>query len=76
MLAVRGPTVAKLLLRPRRWAHRRVRSGAWGPIVGRDGQALLVDLRNVESAIGLRFTPQQLASVGLPSNREDTNGQD
>src|SRR5262245_1135861 len=49
MIAVAAPAVAKLLDRPRRWAGRRVASGAWGPIIGRRGKAKLVDLRAVEA---------------------------
>lgn len=64
-MLVTPPTIGKLLQRPRRWAHRRVVAGAFGPIVMRRGRTLLVDLSAVEARTGQTFTPAQLAAAGI-----------
>jgi hypothetical protein len=51
--------------RPRRWGHRQVVGGKVGPIVGRHGKALLVDLAQVEAAVGETFTRERLEAAGL-----------
>jgi hypothetical protein len=60
LMLVTPPTIGKLLQRPRRWAHRRVIAGAFGPIVMRRGRTLLVHLAAVEKAIGIHFTDAQI----------------
>jgi hypothetical protein len=64
-MLITGPTIARLVQRPRRWAYRRVTDGSFGPIIARRGRALLVDLAAVEARVGINFSPSQLAAVGL-----------
>jgi hypothetical protein len=72
-MLIAGPTIARLVQRPRRWAHRRVTKGSFGPIIARRGKALLVSLERVEAHVGLTFSPAQLAAAGahLSSNHEE-----
>jgi len=72
-MLITGPTVARLLFRPRRWAHRRVIAGDFGPAV-RCGRAWLVELRNVEERAGTVFSPSQLRDAlgtTTPSSEEN-----
>jgi hypothetical protein len=71
-MLVTPPIIARLLLRPRKWAQRRVQAGAFGPVVRRRGRAQLVALNAVEAWAGRRFAPEQLADVGI--EREATDG--
>jgi hypothetical protein len=47
------------------WAHRRVKTGAFGPVVRRRGRAQLVSLGAVETYNGRPFTEAQLAAAGI-----------
>jgi len=71
-MLITGPTIARLVLRPRRWAHRRVIAGDFGAVVARRGRAQLVDLAAVEARLGVTFSPQALAAVGIYP--EENNG--
>jgi hypothetical protein len=71
-MLIAGPTIARLVLRNRRWAHRRVIAGDFGAVVARRGRAQLVDLTAVESRLGVTFSSEALAAVGI--HREETNG--
>ena len=64
-MLITAPIIGKLRGRPRLWAYRKIRRGDFGPYVeGPDG-ALLVDVANVEADAGFRFSPPQLAAVGV-----------
>ena len=69
---VTAPVVARLTGRSRMTAHREVKSGVFGVPVKR-GRADLVDLREVENFIGIRFSPQQLQAAGVHL-QEDYHG--
>jgi hypothetical protein len=71
-MLVTPPTIARLLLRPRKWAQRRVTAGAFGPVIARRGRAQLVALGAVEAWAGRRFAPEQLADIGI--EWESTDG--
>src|SRR5207248_605204 len=64
-MLVTPPTIGRLLLRPRRWAHRQVRAGHFGPAVRIRGRALGVRLAAVEAYAGRRFSNAQLAAAGI-----------
>jgi hypothetical protein len=70
-MLVTPPIIARLLLRPRKWAQRRVTSGAFGPVVRRRGRAQLVALAAVEAWAGRRFAAEQLADVGIEREAAD-----
>jgi hypothetical protein len=70
-MLVTPPIIARLLLRPRKWAQRRVTSGAFGPVVRRRGRAQLVALAAVETYNGRPFTEAQLADVGIERETDD-----
>jgi hypothetical protein len=70
-MLVTPPTIARLLLRPRKWAQRRVTAGAFGPVVRRRGRAQLVALAAVEAWAGRRFAAEQLADVGIEREAAD-----
>jgi hypothetical protein len=63
--------ISLLVDRPDRWARRGIRSGRFGPIVGRIGKADLVAVETVEAATGLRFSRTQLAAAGVITDREE-----
>jgi hypothetical protein len=58
-MLVTCPTIGRLALKSRKWAQRRLAAGRFGPVV-RKGRTGLVDLTNVEAALGTRFTPEQI----------------
>jgi hypothetical protein len=61
-MLVSSPFIGRLMVRPRKWAQRRIVAGDFGPIVKR-GRANLVDLRNVQAATGKSFSPQQITEA-------------
>ena len=69
-MLVSPPTVGKLLQRPRRWAHRHVKAGAFGPVTQPHRRLLLVDLAGVEAFAGQQFTQAQLAAAGIKQPQE------
>jgi hypothetical protein len=72
-MLVSAPTIARLLGRPRLWAHRQAIRGTFGAILHRRGRAYEVELAAVERALGLTFTPSQLSAAGI-SPHEDHHG--
>jgi hypothetical protein len=71
-MLVTSPTVARLLLKSRKWAYRRARTGDFGMVYRRKGRALWVDLGEAERRLGIKFTPKQLVAVGLIRNPPET----
>lgn len=64
-MLVTGPTIARLLFRPRLWAYRRMRAGRYGPIVRQNAHHGHVDLRAVEIAERVAFTADDLSRAGI-----------
>jgi hypothetical protein len=70
-LLVTAPPIARLLLRGRVWAWRRLKAGDFGPIVRRQGRAFCVTLAGVEAYVGRPFSPDQLAAAGLRCPKQE-----
>jgi len=70
-LRITPPTIGRLLGISRQMAHRRVIAGDFGAVVTRRDHAQLVDLAAVQDALGIEFTPTQLAAAGLPIPHEE-----
>jgi hypothetical protein len=75
-MLVTAPSIARLAARPRLWAFEQIKKGRFGPVVSRRGRAYVVELAAVEAALGMTFTPAQLACAGVPvhPDNEDTDG--
>jgi hypothetical protein len=65
------PVLARLLLCSRQFAHRTVKAGRFGSFVRRPDGALEVELADVEAALGVTFTPEQIeGALSSGRNRE------
>lgn len=64
-MQVTTPTIARLFGRRRLWAYEHAVRGDFGPIVGRRGRYLIIDLSHVEAWAGRRFSPAQLEAAGV-----------
>jgi hypothetical protein len=65
MMMVNPVQIARLLLRSRITAWRRVAAGAYGPVVRGRGRVCWVGLRAVAAAEGVVFSEAQLAAAGV-----------
>lgn len=68
-MLVTAPTIGRLAGRPRLWAYCQIRRGRFGPS-RRRGRAYEVELANVEAALGIGFSPEQLAAAGITIHSE------
>jgi hypothetical protein len=59
MILLSGPAIARLLFTNRMNVNRRIRAGAFGPIVHR-GHIAYASLDGIERHAGVTFTPQQI----------------
>jgi hypothetical protein len=65
MILISGPSIARLALHTRKWAHEHLRRGTFGPItIGSDG-VLYAEVTNVEHALKQPITAERLAALGL-----------
>jgi len=64
-MLVTAPPIGRLCGRPRLWACIQIKAGRFGPVIRRRGRAYQVELANVEAALGVRFSPAQLAAAGI-----------
>lgn len=64
-MRVTTPTIARLFARRRLWAYEHAIRGAFGPIVGKRGRHLILDLAHVEARTGCQFSPAQLKAAGV-----------
>jgi hypothetical protein len=63
MAYVTCPQIGRLALRTRRWAQKAVTRGDFGRAAYTRGRARYFDLSNIETALGTRFTPEQIERV-------------
>jgi len=68
------PTIGALFARPRLWAWRRARRGAFGPLTTTAGD-LHATLAGVERYHGCSFSAEQLRAAGVLDPSEATHGQ-
>jgi hypothetical protein len=68
-MLVTAPTIGRLVVRPRKWAQRRMAAGAFGPVTRR-GRAKLVELAAVEAHARVKFTDAQIA-LAIAGSRSD-----
>jgi hypothetical protein len=67
---VTAPAIGRLVARPRLWAFEQVKRGRFGAPVRRHARRLEVELANVEAALGIGFSPEQLAAAGITIHSE------
>jgi len=61
-MLITASTIGRLLVRPRKWAQRRIADGTFGPAI-RTKRAWLVDLARVEEQAGHKFTDEQIVGA-------------
>jgi hypothetical protein len=72
-MLVTASAIARLAGYRRLWAWVQIKRGRFGPVVRKRGRTFEVKLASVEAALGMTFSPEQLAAAGI-SPHEDPDG--
>jgi hypothetical protein len=71
-MLINAPQIAKLFLKPRLWANRRLWAGHYGPVSNYGGRACWVPIEAVETFHGRQFTAAQLLAAGVNVEAAET----